>query len=124
MQLTDLTQAGHSSKASLVKNLTVYFASYNLEKVSMYLAEDVKWQLVGDTPISGKSEFLKALKSMKSNTATSLILKSVLTHGKHASIHGEMLMEDQSRYAFADFYEFKSAGSNKATAITSFVVSL
>ena len=124
MQLTDLTGAGHSSKAALIKNLTIYFASYNLEKVSMHLAEDVIWQLVGDAPISGKTEFLNALNSMQSNPAAALILKSVLTHGKHASIHGEMQMKDQSRYAFADFYKFKSAGSDKVSEITSYVVPL
>ncbi|MFM1877979.1 MAG: hypothetical protein RLZZ241_845 [Bacteroidota bacterium] len=114
--------SAHSPKSDLLKNLTAYFAAYDLDKIEMHLCPEVVWTLVGDAPIKGKSDFLAALRNMQANPATDLVIKSIITHGKQAAVHGEMGMTDGSRYGFADFYTFKSAGSTQILDLVSYVV--
>lgn len=114
---------GNSPKKKLVLELTQAFASYALEQVSPHLAEDIVWALVGDSPISGKENFLAALLQMSENKAAELTVHQILTHGKEAAVHGEMLMNDGETYGFADFYEFTSTKSEKVKAIVSYVIS-
>lgn len=122
MDLLIQPDCGNSPKMKLVQDLTIYFASYAIPKVMDYLAEDVKWTLVGDSPIEGKADFEAALQSMSDNKASKLTIHQILTHGKEAAVHGEMLMEDGKTYAFADFYQFSSAKSEKVKAIVSYVI--
>lgn len=114
--------SGHSPKSDLLKNLTSYFATYDLDKIEAHLCPEVVWTLVGDTPVQGKREFLAALRSMASNPASELAIHNIITHGKQAAVHGEMRMVDGSRYGFADFYTFKSAGSTQILNLVSYVV--
>jgi ketosteroid isomerase-like protein len=122
MDLLIRPNCGNSPKMKLVQDLTIYFASYAIPKVMDYLTEDIKWTLVGDSPIEGKANFEAALQSMSDNKASKLTIHQILTHGKEAAVHGEMVMEDGKTYAFADFYEFASAKSEKVKAIVSYVI--
>ena len=124
MEILAHPYCGNSPKMKLIQELTILFASYQIEKVTEHLAEDVKWTLVGDQPIEGKEHFAAALREMSGTKTSKLTIHQILTHGKEAAVHGEMVMEDGKVYSFADFYEFKSAGSNKVKAIVSYVISV
>lgn len=58
---------GNSPKKELLKDLTIYFASYDIRKAMEYMDEDVSWTLVGDEPIVGKDKFRDALLAMSQN---------------------------------------------------------
>lgn len=122
MKLNITPDCGNSPKRELVKNLTIQFASYQLGQVMNYLDDAIEWILVGDVPIVGKEQFMNELKKMSHNTVQTLTIHSIITHGKEAAVHGEMYMQDQTVFAFADFYEFSSAKGNKVKAITSYVI--
>lgn len=124
MKTISPADCGNSPKMQLVLELTQAFASYDLKRVASQLAEDIVWTLVGDSPISGKRQFLEALEEMSSNKAAELLIHQILSHGKEAAVHGEMAMADGKRYGFADFYEFSSAGSKTVKRITSYVIPL
>ena len=106
----------------LVKNLTIYFASYDLEKLTVHFDEKISWTLVGNEPIVGKEAFVAALNEMSSNKAAELTIHSIVSHGKEAAIHGIMKMEDGNEFGFADFYHFTSAAAKKVQSITSYVL--
>lgn len=114
----------NSPKKQFLQELTVLFASYQIDKVKAWFADDITWTLVGDSPIQGKEAFAAALAAMSHNKATRLTIHSMLTHGREAAVHGEMLMEDGKRFGFADFYTFTSAGASRIKAITSYVIPL
>lgn len=114
----------NSPKKQVLQELTVLFASYQIDKVKAWFADDITWTLVGDSPIQGKEAFADALAAMSPNKATRLTIHSMLTHGREAAVHGEMQMEDGKRFGFADFYTFTSAGSSRIHAITSYVIEL
>jgi len=122
MKLNVQADCGNSPKKELIRDLTIYFASYEVEKAMDYMDEDVVWTLVGDEPVVGKEAFASELKQMMGNKATELTIYSIVTHGKEAAVHGEMIMEDGSVFGFADFYEFASAGSSKVKYIRSYVI--
>ncbi|MEQ6118341.1 nuclear transport factor 2 family protein [Reichenbachiella sp. MALMAid0571] len=122
MKLNIKPDCGNAPKKELVKNLTIYFASYDIQKVMNYLENDIKWTLAGDEPIEGKERFGATLKEMSDNKVSKLTIHSIITHGKEAAINGEMLMEDGNTFAFSDFYEFSSAKGTKVKSIISYVV--
>jgi len=45
----------HSPRKELIKEMTILFAAYEVEKVKQYFAEDIEWRLVGDeAAVSGE----------------------------------------------------------------------
>jgi len=122
MKLNIQTDCGNAPKKELIRDLTIYFVSYEIEKAMEYMDDDVVWTLVGDGPIAGKEPFAEALKEMMDNKAKELTIYSIVTHGKEAAVNGEMTMEDGNIFGFADFYEFASAGSSKVKNIRSYVI--
>lgn len=122
MKLNIKPDCGNSPKRELIKNLTIHFASYELDKAMEHMDDDIVWTLVGDKPIVGKKEFEAELEKMRENKATELTIHSIITHGKEAAINGEMKMTDGTVFGFSDFYEFTSAKGSKVKAITSYVV--
>lgn len=113
-----------SPKKQFLQELTILFASYQIDKVKTFFADDITWTLMGDQPVHGKEAFAEALNRMAGNKATALTIHTILTHGKEATIHGEMTMADGMRFGFADFYMFTSAGARKIQSITSYVIAL
>ena len=122
MKVTTKADCGNSPKMALIKDLTIFFASYEIDKVMEFMHEAIVWTLVGDTPIKGKEQFREALEAMKENEVLELTISNVITHGKEAAVHGEMSMKDGSVFGFSDFYEFTSAGCKSAKSITSYVI--
>lgn len=124
MKINTNPDCGNSPKKQFIQNLTIFFASYEVEKVAQYFAEDIVWQLVGDKPIKGKENFSSELKRMSHIKTSELSIYNIITHGKEAAINGEMKMENGSIFGFSDFYEFSSASAKKIKFITSYVVQI
>ncbi len=122
MKLNIQADCGNAPKRELIRDLTIYFVSYDIPKAMEHMADDVVWTLVGDEPITGKERFAAALTQMMGNKATELTIHSIVTHGKEGAVNGEMTMEDGNVFGFADFYEFASAGNTKVKAIKSYVI--
>lgn len=122
MEIRTAPDCGNSPKKILIRQLTVDFASYEVEKVKDYFADDIEWRLIGDKSIKGKEEFAEALEQMSNHKVSDLTIHSIITHGREASVNGEMVMGNNDRFAFADFYKFTSAASSKIEIITSYVI--
>lgn len=122
MKLNIKPDCGNSPKKELVKNLTILFASYEIDKAMNFLDVKVAWTLVGDETVFGKEKFRAALAQMNGNKALELTIHSIVTHGKEAAINGEMKMEDGNEFGFADFYEFSSTKGAKVKSIVSYVI--
>jgi len=124
LKITASPNCSNSPKMELIKNLTIHFVTYDLDKAMPFLVEDFAWTLVGDCTIYGKAQFRSALEEMSTNKATELSITSVLTHGQEGAVHGEILMEDGHKFGFADFYKFSSVKGDKVKSIVSYVVEL
>lgn len=124
MKVNVKPDCGNSPKKELLKNLTVHFASYELEAVMKFLEDDFQWHLVGDVPIIGKQAFITALEQMKHNKVRELTIFNIITHGKEAAVNGEMHMQDGGVYGFSDFYHFTRAQASMVKKIVSYVIAI
>ncbi|GGH74967.1 nuclear transport factor 2 family protein [Phaeocystidibacter marisrubri] len=116
------SHCGNSPKGELIKNLTLLFAKYDVDAAVEFLDENILWTLVGHQPIQGKKAFKEELIKMADNTVMELSIFNLVTHGKAASVNGEMKMKDGKVFGFADFYEFTSASGKMIKSITSYVI--
>jgi hypothetical protein len=124
MKINSKPDCGNSPKKELVKDMTIYFSSYDLDKAMNHLDKDVSWTLVGDKRVVGKEKFRVALEEMSQNKALELTIHSIITHGKEAAVNGEMVMEDGSKFGFSDFYKFSGAKGVKVISIVSYVIEM
>lgn len=122
MKLNIKTDCGNAPKKEFIKDLTIAFASYDLDEVMPHLSDQIQWTLVGDETIVGKERFRSELEKMRGNKAVELSIFQIITHGREASIQGEMVMQNKNVFSFADFYEFTSASGKTVKAITSYVI--
>lgn len=122
MEITIYPYYQATPEKEFIKQMTVWFATYEVEQVKAHFAENIHWLLVGDSPIIGKENFATALNQMKGNKATELIIHSILVDGLEAAISGTMRMEDGNSYGFSDFYRLTVNG--KVEAIRSYVVKM
>lgn len=110
-----------SPKKEFLKAFNESFASGNATFICSHVSEDIVWKIHGDKWIVGKQNFNKKIHSMKHHIADELIIHSIITHGKEASVNGEIIM-GSSNYAFCDVYKFTSAASKQINEIQSYVI--
>ncbi len=53
-----------TTNKQLLKKISEEFAKGNLEFFAAYLADDIKWNIPGDTPIIGKEQVLEVSKDV------------------------------------------------------------
>jgi len=111
----------NSPKKKFIKEFNIAFAKGDADFIIAHVSEDIIWHIHGDKKIEGKEKFIKEIHQMKNEIADQLILKSIITHGKHASASGEIKMKGQS-YMFCDVYDFKSATGTIIKSMESYVI--
>lgn len=114
---------GNAPKKDLLIDFNIAFARGEVGDVLNFLTDNALWKMVGDRTLQGKNEIEPFLEDMSKLRAKHLLIQQVITHGKDAGAHGVLDFGHHHRVAFADFYEFASAGSNKIKRITSYAVS-
>ncbi|MDO6436108.1 nuclear transport factor 2 family protein [Cyclobacterium sp. 1_MG-2023] len=120
-KLTIAPDCGNSPKKAFLKTFNESFASGNATFICSHVSEDIVWKIHGDKTIKGKQKFTKEIHAMKHNIADELIIHSIITHGKEASVNGEIKMKNFI-YAFCDVYRFTSAASSQIIEIQSYVI--
>src|SRR5690606_8206338 len=115
---------GNAPKKELLIDFNIAFARGEVGDVLDFLTDNVVWEMIGDRTLHGKKEIEPFLKDMSRLRANHLLIQQVITHGKDAGAHGVLDFGQHHRVAFADFYEFASAGSNNIKRITSYAISV
>lgn len=115
---------GNSPKMEFLKEFKIAFAKGNVEFIIESVTEEIVWNINGNRKIQGKEKFTEELKKMKSEKVTELIIDQILSHGKEGATNGILKMQNGKKYAFSDFYKFKSAKGAKIKSITSYVIGI
>lgn len=113
---------GNAPKKKLLADFNIAFANGQVEEIASHLTDDIIWEMVGDKTVKGIAEVRVLLEEMAHYKAKELHIHQLITHGKDASARGELRFENE-RIAFADFYEFSSAGSKKIKRLISYAMS-
>ena len=124
MDLSHSSGLSNEERSLFLKELTLLFASYAIDKAMAHLDEEVTWHLVGDKPIHGKKAFASALRAMSGNKAISVNIQGAFVSGMQGMVHGEMHMQNGDRFGFADVYTFLDGPEIRVQTITSYVVPL
>jgi len=118
------SNCGNSPKMKFIKEFNIAFAKGNLEFLMENVTDDIVWNIIGNKKIEGKEKFTEELKKMKSEKVIELIIEQILSHGKEGASNGIMKMKNGKKYAFSDFYVFKSTKSTDLKLITSYVIEM
>ena len=99
-KITILADCSNSPKNTFIKDFNVAFANSDIHALGNMVSDDIVWEMLGDKTISGKPEFIAALKSMKDLDIVECKLETAISHGKSASASGLMVMKDGKAFAF------------------------
>ncbi|MEH7884231.1 hypothetical protein V7654_07880 [Bacillus sp. JJ1609] len=116
---------GNAPKKLQLQELTIAFASLEIDAIKVNISDDIVWEIVGEKPLQGKDSFLRKLKEMAHRQVTEIHISNIITHGSTSSINGKMIMNDESSLGFCDVYTFTGAGKKaKIKEITSYIIHL
>tara|TARA_R110002124_G_scaffold274893_3_gene444974 strand:- start:1698 stop:2078 length:381 start_codon:yes stop_codon:yes gene_type:complete len=122
-KITVIPDCGNAPKKRFLKDFNVAFATGDAGFIIEHVSEDIRWEVYGDKSIQGKGQFSKEINLMASSVADEIAIHSIITHGKEASLQGEMKMGEKT-YAFCDVYRFTSAGSFMIKEMFSYVIEI
>ncbi|MGP4081087.1 nuclear transport factor 2 family protein [Pseudalkalibacillus sp. R45] len=116
---------GNSPKKEMLKKFNIAFAENDRAFILENIADDFCWSKIGDRQFKGKEAVEKTLSQMADADITELHIHNIITHGRSASINGELVFENKKRIAFCDVCTFTGAGKNsKMKEMTSYVIDL
>lgn len=124
VKINSSPNCGNSPKMEFLKAFNIAFAKGNLDFVLEGVSDEIVWDIVGNTTITGKESFADELQNMKTNTVAELTLHQILSHGKEGAVNGLMKMQDGKQYAFSDFYQFSSAKGTMIKSMTSYIIEI
>ncbi|WP_261129721.1 nuclear transport factor 2 family protein [Bacillus sp. Marseille-Q3570] len=118
-------ECGNSPKKEFLKKFNIAFAENDRAFILENIADDFHWNKIGDRQLKGKEAVEKTLYQMADANITELHIFNIITHGRSASVNGELVFENKKRVAFCDVCMFNGAGKNsKIREITSYVINM
>jgi hypothetical protein len=114
---------GNSPKNIFVQELTIAFAKGDSKSILSNVTDDMRWNIVGDKVIEGKSDFAQALEQMKKDKVDELSIHHIATHGKAGAVDGRMKFKRKT-HAFCHVYEFSNSKGTSVKEITSYVIEI
>jgi uncharacterized protein len=100
----------------IVEKTIEQFSGKNHHVYFNYLDEDIKWNIVGMPVISGKSEFLSAVKNLRLENFANVNVQKIIAEGDF------VVVESFGKYtssAYCDIYHIKNGKINE---LTTFIV--
>lgn len=116
---------GNAPKKLFLRDFTIAFAKDNAAFILEGVADDVCWEMVGNSTANGKMEVERVLKAMLDSSMVELTIANIITHGDAGAVNGSMTFKDGTTYGFCDVYTFTSHGKKaKIKTITAYIVEL
>lgn len=75
-----------TSNNELLIKISEEFAKGNLEFAGAYLADNMKWNILGETPIVGKEQVLEVSKMSQLQSYPVITIKNVIAHENYVVI--------------------------------------
>lgn len=126
--MTDIVTSkdySNSSKSSLVLDLYKQLFDFNVEKSAALVTKDIVFSVHGHGDYTGMDGLKRMIDDMKTPGAKVLSITNMLHHDKFVATQGEITMDDDTKMAFAEIYEFENSEEDaKITRVDSYVVSV
>ena len=106
---------------NLVKKINEALSKGNTEFVSVHLADDIRWNIVGMPTVSGKSEFLKTMKMMVIESFPDITVKNIIAEGDYVVVEstGNAKTGESYNPSYCDVYHLKD---EKIQELTTYIV--
>ncbi len=125
LKITINEDCGNAPKKLFLRDIYIAFAKNDLQHILQNVSDGIRWNMVGDSLVEGKEQVANVIEAMNHTKATELTIKNIITHGKTAAVDGIVKLENGSRYAFCDVYNFSSSAKDaKVKEVTSYSINL
>ena len=88
----------------------------NINSYLDYLADDIKWNIVGMPVIVGKKEFLETIKELRLENFNSSKIKNIVAEGEF------VVVESSAKTAGNYFCDIYQLGDEKILGLTSYII--
>jgi hypothetical protein len=113
----------NSPKDALVLDLYKQLFDFNVEKSADLVTKDIVFSIHGHGDYTGTDGLKRMIDDMKTSGAKTLCITNILHHDRFVATQGEITMDDDTKMAFAEIYEFTDNEENaKITRVDSYVV--
>ncbi|MEN0643250.1 ketosteroid isomerase family protein [Alkalicoccobacillus gibsonii] len=115
---------GNSPKTVKLKELYQSLIAGNLDLLIESVDDEVLWTLIGDSQIKGKQNLIDKVESYSLEQIDSLVIKSIITHGKLGSVSGKFTLKEDTRDVhFSTTFLFSSVSSkSKIIEIDTYII--
>ena len=97
---------GNSPKNQFLQKLSVAFTEVDADFLLDIIAEEIRWNIIGEKIVQGKADFIEAFDQLKKCEIEELTILHALSHGKVGVTHGTKKMSYGELIAYCDVYEF------------------
>ena len=113
---------GNSPRKLFLKDLNTALAKGDTHYLNDKISEAIEWEIVGQSKVISKEKYLISIKEYKLWKAKELVIDTIITHGPDASVSGQIIAKDNSKFAFCDIYRFKGAAGTMINSIRTFLI--
>jgi limonene-1,2-epoxide hydrolase len=107
----------------IVKKIIEVFINNNQDAILNYLADNIKWNIVGMPQIRGKKEFINAINSLELENFSTSEIKNVISEGEFVVVEsiGQLTAQINSFHApsYCDIYRIKYG---KVCELTTYII--
>ena len=118
-ELVIMTKKIKTTDGQLQIKISEKFATGKFEFAEMYLADDIKWNILGDTSIEGKEQVLEVSKMSQLENFPVLTIKNIVSQGNYVVIEctGEATAKNGKPYnqVYCDVFRFNEGKLKEVT---------
>ena len=107
----------------IVKGIIEMFTGNNHGSYLDYLAEDIKWNIVGMPLICGKNEFIETVNSLELENFKSTKIKNIISEGEFVVVESvgnvNVKTNNSNTPAYCDIYRIKEG---KICELTTYII--
>jgi len=116
------TDCGNSPRKIFLAKLNTAFAKGDTSILAEILPSDITLEIIGLTKVQGKENVMFELLKGPFWKTKILRIDTIITHGRDASVNGQIVLQDDSMYSFCDIYSFKGASGTIIKDLVRFII--
>ena len=113
---------GNSPRKLFLKDFTTAVAKGDIYYLNDKISETIEWEIIGQSKVASKEKYLSCIPEHRLWKAKELVVDTIITHGPDASVCGQIITKNNSKFAFCDIYRFKGAAGVMINSIRTFLI--
>ena len=113
---------GNAPRKIFLADLNAAFAKGDMSYLTDNIPDDITLEIIGISTVHGKENVLSELIKGPYWKLKKLTIDTIITHGREASVNGQIILADNSKFSFCDIYKFKGAGGPIIKEILRYII--